>query len=54
MKLREYYLLETDSFGQPNGYIENIKITLKEYRERKEKGEYIYKDYSQALYRSQD
>ena len=54
MKTREYYVLPVDSFGQPIGYIETIKTTLKDYRNRKENGEYIYKEYSQALFRAQD
>lgn len=54
MKLRECYILPVDNFGQPIGYIETIQTTLKDYRTRKENGEYIYKDYIQALYRSQD
>ena len=53
-KLREYYILPVDNFGQPIGYIETIQTTLKDYRVRKENGEYIYKEYIQALYRSQD
>ena len=54
MKLREYYILPVDNFGQPIGYVETIQTTLKDFREREKNGEYIYKDYTQALYRSQD
>lgn len=53
-KTREYYVLPVDSFGQPIGYIETIQTTEKDYKSSKENGEYIYKEYSQALFRVQD
>lgn len=54
MKLKEYYILPIDIFGQPIGIVETIQTTVADYKNRKENGEYIYEKYSQALFRVQD
>jgi hypothetical protein len=50
----EYYILPTDMYGQPSGCVRSVMMTPDEAEKRREKGEYIYSDYIEALYRSQD
>lgn len=51
---KEYYLLETDSYGQPSGMITIVNLTKEEYEEMRKQGHYIYKDYGIALERACD
>ena len=51
---KEYYLLPTDNYGQPDGTIEEIELTKKEYEEQKKQGAYIYDDYVVAYCRALD
>lgn len=51
---KTYYLLSLDSFGQPDGNIEEIKLTLEEYKEMVKNRGYIYENYSTAVYRACD
>ena len=52
-KNKTYYMLETDSYGQPNGYI--IDITKKKYLEYKKLNiPYLYDNYDRAYYRAMD
>lgn len=51
---KEYYKLPTDSYGQPDGTIQKVMLTKKEYKKAKESGEYIYEDYMTAHYRAID
>ena len=50
----ECYLLPTDSYGQPNGNVETITLTPQEFMHRRENGEYIFKNYAEALQRALD
>lgn len=51
---KDYYLLETDSYGQPNGIIVTISLEKEQYEKMKKEGAYIYKDYETAYYRAID
>ena len=51
---KEYYLLPMDSYGQPNGTIEEVILTAKEYEEKRKQGAYIYDDYIVAYCRAMD
>ena len=53
-KKKEYYVLPTDQYGQPSGYIQTVpmykvEMLLKEYR-----GAYIFDNYVSACYRAMD
>lgn len=51
---KTYFLLELDSYGQPNGIITNKQLTREEYNKIKKERGYIYEDYMSAYYRSLD
>jgi hypothetical protein len=46
------YILPTDSYGQPNGYINETTMTRSEYEIRKNGYEYIYDNYAAANWRA--
>lgn len=53
-KRNKYYILPLDNYNQPNGYVDTIWLTEKEYEIYKKKGGYIYKDYATAIQRASD
>lgn len=54
LKEREYYVLTLDSYGQPNGNVEEVMMTpYKAYEYQKAHG-YIFDDYAEAVARAMD
>ena len=51
-KVKAYYLLPTDSFGQPSGIVKEVQLTEGEFMERR-KREWIFEEKYEAEWRAQ-
>ena len=52
--MKTYFYLPLDNYNQPNGNINEIKMTVKDFKEAKKNYIYIYDSYAQALQRAQN
>lgn len=51
---KKYWYLPLDNYNQPNGLVKEIELTDEEYQVMKNRGQYVYDSYTQALMRAQD
>lgn len=51
---KEYWWLPLDSYNQPNGQVVTLALTEEEFRELKNRGQYVFDSYYQACLRAQD
>ena len=49
---KTYYILTLDNYNQPNGLVNEILLTKKEYEKKKKEYIYVYEKYDQALQRA--
>lgn len=52
-RIKDYYVLPVDQYGQPDGNINTTPMTYGEYLLRR-RTEYVFSSYLAALYRAQD
>jgi hypothetical protein len=50
--MKTYYILQLDNYNQPNGLIDEIELTEKEFDQIKKTYIYIYDSYFQACERA--
>lgn len=53
-KKKTYYELMLDAYHQPNGIVQPVKLTKKEFEQRQKDGHWIYENEDQATYRAMD
>lgn len=53
-KVKDYFILPIDQYGQPNGNVEVEPLTKIEAIWKKDSGVFIFDNYSSAMYRAMD
>lgn len=53
-KKKEYYILPTDQYGQPDGNVNTVLLTKLEAIQMKNRGVYLFDNYISATYRAMD
>ena len=52
LEKKSFWYLPLDNYNQPSGNIIELKLTETEYQAMKNRGEYIYNSYYQAILRA--